>query len=75
MGLDRMINRLPKNYVVSDRLLSEESSGVGSSSAGFAKRWSSQAASTAANCIGSRPLASLGVAFVLGLVVGKLVKQ
>jgi hypothetical protein len=69
-----MINRLPKEYAVTDVT-------------GVARKAATAPASTArpplrdrlfaaaADSVGTHPVASLGLAFVTGIILGKLVKR
>ena len=73
-----MINRLPKEYSSSDPLTASpqpsRSTGVG----GFApasEPLQQRVLTAAANSVGSHPMASLGAAFVVGIILGKLVKR
>jgi hypothetical protein len=73
-----MINRLPKEYSAGDPL----ATGTGSSNEGripglapAGEPFQQRILSAAANSVGTHPVASLGVAFVVGIVLGKLVKR
>ena len=75
-----MFNRLPEEYSRNDPGTSGGAavrSGVGAA-AGLAparEPFKQRMITSAANSVGTHPVASLGVAFVAGILLGKLVKR
>jgi ElaB/YqjD/DUF883 family membrane-anchored ribosome-binding protein len=70
-----MINRLPDGFKVTTPTGGVKPAGelVGEREA--ASSFPTRLLGAAANTVGKRPLASLGVAFVTGILLGKLVKR
>jgi hypothetical protein len=69
-----MLNRLPKEYSAPDGLRPAGSPPLGTQPAsqpGVRDR----IVGAAANTVGTHPVVSLGAAFVVGLILGKLVKR
>ena len=76
-----MINRLPDEYSVNDPGIG---AGAGAVRPGVAvpaglaparEPFKQRMITSAANSVGTHPVASLGVAFVAGILLGKLVKR
>ena len=75
-----MINRLPEEYSLND----PSQGGTGAVRSGVAaaaglaparEPFKQRMITSAANSVGTHPMASLGVAFVTGILLGKLVKR
>ena len=64
-----MINRLPKEFQVST------TNGKHRAPAAAAVELKDRMLTSAARCIFNYPVASLGVAFVAGMIIGRLVKR
>lgn len=69
-----MINRLPKDFVVIGPATQPRTTTL-EPQAEAPPNLSTRALNAAAKGIGGRPVASLAIAFVLGLAIGKLVKR
>jgi len=70
-----MINRLPKQYMLPSDGPSVRPTGSTSGVTGSAQRLTDKILSVAAEVVGTRPVASLGLAFAMGILLGKLVKR
>jgi hypothetical protein len=66
-----MINRLPKSFW----LPAANGASVHESPSYKAVEWPQRVAQSAARCICDYPVATLGAAFVAGLIVGRVVKR
>jgi hypothetical protein len=69
-----MINRLPKQFTVGGAETTRPGDPPAAESRGL-QGVSDKILSAAADCVGKRPVASLSVAFAVGLALGKLVKR
>jgi len=70
-----MINRLPKQFSGASSTTAGPASRISGLPTGEPQRFTSRMMGAAADCVGSRPLLSLGFVFALGIVLGKLVKR
>jgi len=70
-----MINRLPKKFPTLSRASAAPAARRMSGLSNEEPGGSSRIIGAAADCVGSRPVLSLGFAFALGVVLGKLVKR
>jgi hypothetical protein len=71
-----MRNRLPKEYAVTDPAVGLRPAGSSTDfGAGQASGLKDRLLGAAANSVGTHPMASLGAAFVVGILLGKWVKR
>jgi ElaB/YqjD/DUF883 family membrane-anchored ribosome-binding protein len=70
-----MINRLPKNYAINPPKTETRRTSSAPAAQEAAPGFAARALSAAGETVGSRPVASLGVAFAVGVLLGKLVKR
>jgi ElaB/YqjD/DUF883 family membrane-anchored ribosome-binding protein len=70
-----MINRLPKEFSAPSSTSAARGSRISPLASDEPQTASSRVMEAVANCMGSRPLVSLGVMFAVGIVLGKLVKR
>jgi hypothetical protein len=70
-----MHNRLPKEYAVTDPDGLRPAGSPRLESLGPKPGMRDRLVGAAANSIGAHPVASLGAAFVVGILLGKLVKR
>ena len=66
-----MINRLPKEFQVPLVNGAQDVRAAAAAATKLPRRFLSQAA----RCVGDHPVAALGAAFVVGMVIGRLVKR
>jgi hypothetical protein len=69
-----MINRLPREYAVDGPRTGAPAAGT-VETPGERKSLSNKLLDASANCVGTHPVASLGVAFLTGILLGKWVKR
>jgi hypothetical protein len=70
-----MINRLPKQFSGVASTTAAPASRISGLPSEEQQRFTSRIVGAAADCVGSRPLLSLGFVFGLGILLGKLVKR
>ena len=70
-----MLNRLPKEYAVADPDGLRPAGSPPLERLGSKSPMRERLVDAAANSIGTHPVASLGAAFVVGIILGKLVKR
>jgi len=70
-----MINRLPKQFSGAASANARPASRISGLPSEEPQRLTSRLVGAAADCVGSRPLLSLGFVFGLGIILGKLVKR
>jgi hypothetical protein len=70
-----MINRLPKDFSAASSTAGNSHSRISGLQQGDDQGYAARLLESAAECVGQRPLLSLGVMFALGIVLGKLVKR
>ena len=69
-----MINRLPKEYAVDGPRTAAAGRAAGELPS-ERKSLSTKLLDASANCVGTHPVASLGAAFLTGILLGKWVKR
>jgi hypothetical protein len=70
-----MTNRLPKEFVASASQALPPGSRITQPLLEDQRSFGTKMLDAAAECVGSRPLLSLGFIFAFGIVLGKLVKR
>jgi hypothetical protein len=70
-----MTNRLPKEFSAASSTAGDSRSRISGVQNEDRRGYASRLAEAAAECVGQRPILSLGFMFALGIVLGKLVKR